>query len=151
MTITEEPIPGEKPPATATLPDNLPLDKLIGMYVKLRDRIKAKDDEAKAAIKPAKELLELMNNRILDELNKAGGDSIKAPTGTAYRTSRTTASLADPAAFRDFVIANELFDMVDWKANAKAVQDHNQEFGALPPGVNVATVFLVGVRRPGEK
>lgn len=147
MTITEEPIPGEKP----ALPENLPIGKMIGMYVKLRDRIKAKEDEMKVALKPAKEMLESLNNRILDELNKAGGDSLKADTGTAYRTARTTASLADPSAFRDYVIANELFDMVDWKANAKAVQDHNEEFGALPPGVNVSTVYLVGVRRPSEK
>jgi len=150
MTITEEPIPGEKP-ALPPLPENLPMGKLVGMYVKLRDRIKAKDEEMKATLKPAKDMLEQLNNRILDELNKANVDSIKADTGTAYRTARTTASLADPQAFRDFVIANELFEMVDWKANAKAVQDHNEEFGALPPGVTVSTILQVGVRRPNEK
>jgi hypothetical protein len=146
MTITEEPIPGEKP----VIDPALPVDVLVGQYVKLRDRIKAAEAAEKEKMKPAKDYLQALNDRLLDALNQAGGDSIKTPQGTTYRTERKTASIADPVAFRDFVIANELFDVLDWKANAPAVADYIKEFGAEPPGIKYSIAYTVGVRRPGE-
>lgn len=131
--------------------DDQSMDGLIGMYVKMRDRIKAQDDEHKEKMKPAKELLEYMNNRLLEKLNEVGGDSIKTGEGTAYRTEKRSASIEDATAFRDFVIANELWEMADWRANVTAVEDFREEHQSLPPGVKFNSVFLVGVRRPGEK
>lgn len=149
MTITEEPIPGEKP-KVPTLPENIPVGKLTGMYVKLRDRIKKTEQRHKEELAGAKDLLMQMGTRLLDELNKCGGDSIASPEGTAYRTERVSASISDASQFRDYVIANELFDMLDWKANPTAVKDHITEFGAAPPGINLNTAFTVGVRRGKE-
>lgn len=136
---------------TDTPTEKLPADKLIDRYVKLRDRIKEADDAHKAKVKPAREMLESLNNQLLELLNATGGDGIKTPNGTAYRTEKKSASLEDAAAFKDFVIANELFDMLDLKANVTAVEDYNKEFGALPPGVKFSSAFIVGVRRASEK
>lgn len=133
------------------IPADMPAGKIIGTYIAMRDRIKAREDVHKKELQPAKKMLEALGNRLLDELNKAGGNGIQADTGTAYRTERTTASISDGQAFRDYVIANELWDVLDWKANGTAVKDHINEFGAPPPGVNLNTVFTVGVRRANEK
>lgn len=130
---------------------NLSPDVLIGQYVKLRDRIKEAEAAEKEKMAPAKLYLQALNDRLLDYLNKAGGNGIQTAMGTAYRTERNTASISDPAAFRDFVIANEMFDMLDWKANAPAVKDYIGEFDAEPPGVKITTAYTVGVRRPNEK
>jgi hypothetical protein len=133
------------------LPDDITPGQLIAQFVKLRDRIKLKEDEQKKALAPAKEMLAMMNAKLLDMLNQCEGNSIQANAGTAYRTERTSASIQDGEAFRDYVIANELFDLIDWKANAKAVEDHIAEYETPPPGVNLTKVFTVGVRRSGEK
>lgn len=125
--------------------------ELIRQYVVLRDRIAAADEAHKEKVKPAKEYLEKLNNQLLDQLNALGGDNIKTPAGTAYRSEKKSATIKDGQMFRDYVIANELFDMVDWRANAGAVQDHIKEYEAAPPGVEFSTVFVVGVRRAGEK
>lgn len=146
MTITEEPIPGESVPQP-----QITIDQMIGRYLKLRDRIKESDDAHKAKLKPAREFLEKMNNEILNALNQTGGESIKTALGTAYRSEKKSASTEDAQLFRDFIVANELFDMVDWKPNVNAVADYIAEMDALPPGVKFSTVFVVGVRRPGEK
>jgi len=45
------------------------------------------------------------------------------------------------------VIDNGMFDIVDWKANAGAVDDFVKSKGSLPPGVNYTETFTVGVRR----
>lgn len=123
------------------------IDELVSQYVRLRDTIKAAEDAQKAKLKDAKEYLEQLNGRLLARLNEVGGESVKTPSGTVYRTTKRSASIADGDAFRQFVIGNEAFDLVDWKANANAVDDFIKEENAPPPGVNFTTVFTVGVRR----
>lgn len=127
--------------------EKLPADVLIHRYVITRDKIKEVDDAHKEKMRPARDLLEKLNNDLLALLNEAGGDSIKTAAGTAYRTEKASASLEDAQAFRDHVIANEQFDMLDWKANVKAVADYISEYDEPPPGVKYSTVMLVGVRR----
>lgn len=123
------------------------IDELVSQYVRLRDKIKEADDAHKAKLKDAKEHLENLNNTLLDRLNQVGGESVKTSSGTVYRTTKRSASIADGDAFRQFVINNEAFDLVDWRANPNAVDDFIKEEKAPPPGVNFATHFVVGVRR----
>lgn len=123
---------------------------LTKQYVKLRDKIKAADDEHKAKTKPARELLERMNGALLTHLNAIGGEAVKSENGTVYRTIKRTASIADGEKFRQYVIDNAKFDLVDWKANANAVADFIEANTVAPPGVNYAVHYEVGVRRaPG--
>lgn len=123
------------------------IDELVRQYVLLRDKIKEAEDAHKAKLKDAKEHLEKLNNTLLDRLNQLGGESVKTASGTVYRTTRRSASISDGDTFRQFVINNEAFDLVDWKANANAVDDFIKAESAPPPGVNFTTTFQVGVRR----
>lgn len=127
------------------LPENI--DDLVGRYITLRDRLKEADDAHKAKTKTAREYLEQLNNHLLERLNEVGGNSVKTDHGTVYRTTRRTASIADGEMFRGYVIQNDQFDLVDWRANANAVDDYIKEHKAPPPGVNFTTAFTVGVRR----
>jgi hypothetical protein len=128
-------------------PVAIDIAKRVDQYVKLRDKIKQMEDEFDQVIKPYKEALEQLNSLLLDHLNTTNQDSAKTVAGTVYRSERVTASLADAAAFRRFVIGGELWDLADWKANATTVQQFNSENGALPPGVNLNRMYKVGVRR----
>ena len=123
------------------------IDELVSQYVRLRDKIKEADDAHKAKLKDAKEHLEHLNNTLLERLNDVGGESVKTSSGTVYRTTRRSASIADGETFRRFVIDNNAFDLVDWKANPLAVDDFIKAEQAPPPGVNFTTAFTVGVRR----
>lgn len=123
------------------------IDDLVSQYVRLRDKIKEAEDAHKAKLKDAKEHLEHLNNTLLERLNQVGGESVKTSSGTVYRTTKRSASIADGDAFRQFVITNEAFDLVDWRANANAVDDFIKEEKAPPPGVNFSTHYTVGVRR----
>jgi hypothetical protein len=98
-------------------------------------------------MKPLRETLESLNSVLLSHLNDMGGNSIATDAGTAYRTEKKSASLADSEAFMDYVIANQAFDLLDRKANVTAVEEHIKENDAPPPGVNFSSTFVVGVRR----
>jgi hypothetical protein len=119
----------------------------IEQYIKLRDLIKAKDDAHKAAMAPIRETLEVLNNVMLQHLNAIGGDSVRSASGTVYRTAKKSASLEDAEAFMNFVIEKERFELLDRKANAKAVEDFISENGIMPPGVKMSVTQVVGVRR----
>lgn len=126
-------------------PENI--EDLVDQFVKLRDKIKAADDAHKAKMSPAREYLEVLQGKLLDRLNEIGGESVKTPAGTCYRTTRRSASIADGEAFRKFIIDNDAFDIVDWRANALAIEDFIEANQSPPPGVNFSKTFTVGVRR----
>jgi CRISPR/Cas system-associated protein Cas7 (RAMP superfamily) len=119
----------------------------VAQYVKLRDFIKEKDDIHKKEIARYKETLDKLNAVLLDHLNVIGANSVATDGGTVYRTERKSASLADPKAFMDFVIANNAYDLLDRKANSVAVEAFIKENDAPPPGCNFNSTFVVGVRR----
>lgn len=127
------------------LPENI--DDLVNQYIRLRDKLKEAEDAHKEKTKNARAYLELLNGKLLERLNDVGGDSVKTPHGTVYRTTRRSASIADGDTFRQYVIEQEQFDLVDWRANANAVDDFIKENGVQPPGVNFSQAFTVGVRR----
>lgn len=123
------------------------IDSLVEQYVKLRDRIKESDDAYKKKIAPAREYLERLNNALLAALQNVGGDSVKTAHGTAYKTTKRSATIADGAVFREFIIENSAWELADWRANAPAIEAYLTEQQQLPPGVNLTSVVTVGVRR----
>lgn len=125
------------------------VDKRVGQYVALRDKIKELDDKHKEDMKPYRDMLEQLGNMLLGHLNSTNVESVRAAAGTFFKTTKKTASLEDPEAFMRFVISNQLFDMIDRKANVKAVDDYIQTHKALPPGVKFTERVEVNVRRGG--
>ena len=123
------------------------INKRIEQYIKLRDKIAEIKKRQKDELKPYNETLEKLNAVLLAHLNTVNGNSVSSDAGVAYRSEKKSASLADPEAFRKFVIANQLFDLIDWKANVTAVEDYINEKELPPPGVNFSSVTVAGVRR----
>lgn len=138
-------------PAPPVFPERI--DDCIEQYVRLRDTLKTADEAHKTKTKAAREYLENLNGAILRKLEETGQESAKTKAGTAYRKTRKSATLADAALFRQFVIDTQQFDLADWRANPTAISDWIDTVGKgeLPPGVNYSVFVDVGVRRPGEK
>jgi hypothetical protein len=124
------------------------VDKRVGQYIQIRNALKKIDDEYEAKRKPLVELQQMLSGWMQAFLTKANADSVKTAHGTCYQSTRYTASLADPEAFMNFVIANQAYDLLDRKANATACRDYAAEHKNLPPGVNMSAVKTVGVRSP---
>ena len=121
----------------------------VAKFIKLRDKISEIEEGHKQELEPYKEMKELLNNMLLDHLNKSGADNISVSgVGTFYKSVKTTASIADGDAFRRHVIGTESWDLVDWRANSTATKAFIEEHdGNTPPGININTVVTAGVRR----
>lgn len=148
--IADAVLEGEFGPRPATVQT---VEKLVGSYVALRDRLHEMEEAYELQAKPGKELLNKIQGQLTELLDRAGASSIKTPLGTAIVNTKWTASLADPQAFMDYVKANDRFDLMDRRANATAVKDFvkaNPD-GTAPPGVNLSAIRTIGVRRPTSK
>jgi hypothetical protein len=138
---------------TTTAPPKVEsIDKRIGQYVKLRDKIAELKKKHEAELKPFTDALVMLNGVLLDHLNTSGGDSLTVRgVGTAYKTVKKSASVADPGVFKAFVIERGRWDLIDFRANSTGVEAYiNEGWASPPPGVNFRQIAVVGVRRADE-
>jgi hypothetical protein len=137
----------EQTQAAPVIENTADLDKRIGQYIAIRDLLKDYDEKAATGRKELSGTLEQLAGMIEQFMLSHNLDSMSTASGTAYTTTRTTASLADPEAFMNYVITNQKFDLLDRKANVTAVKAFVEQNETLPPGVNLASISTVGVRR----
>ncbi len=123
------------------------VDQQTKLYVYLRDKKKLIDDEYNEKKKVVTDKMDQLEGLLQAFLETHGLQSLKTKFGTVYLSTKTTASLADPEAFMDFIVANELFELLDRRANSTACKEYAEEHKALPPGLNLNSYTSVGVRR----
>jgi hypothetical protein len=126
-------------------------EKRTGQYVAVRDRIREIEERHKEELKPLVDLQNDLTAWFTQQLDNVGAKSVKTAQGTVYQSTRYSASLSDPKAFMDYVIANSAFDLLDRKANSTAVRDFIENHKSEPPGVRLSAIRTVGVRRASDK
>lgn len=123
------------------------LDQLVAAYIRVRDQIAEIKARQAAEVKPYQEALAKLEFLTLKALDEAGVDSAKTKAGTAYRSVRTSITVADRSAFIDFVTANQMYELLDVRANKTAVEGMLSDEQDLPPGLNIRRDLTVGFRR----
>lgn len=136
------------PPLNAPIVEDM--EKRTQQFIDVRDMINALETAHKERMKPLKLIQEQLAGRIAAFMASNSLTNLKTKSGTCYTTHRTTASLADPAAFMKYVIDHNQFDLLNRTANPTAVKAFVQRNQALPPGCNLNTIETVGVRRAGS-
>lgn len=122
--------------------------QMIDTYIQYRDAKKVAEAAIEQHMKDTFGVtMDWLEAQLLVALANAQVDSMSSPEGTAYRMTATSVSIADANAFRRHVIGGELWDLVDWRAGKKAIQDYLEEHNELPPGVNVSSIVKLGIRR----
>ena len=123
------------------------IDKLVGLYVRLRNEVDKIKDEQVKVLEPYEREKEELIARMLRFLDDTGQDSAKTAEGTVRSTIKYSASVPDKEAFMDFVRQNDLYELMDRRANALACKDFAKEHGALPPGVKLSSHRSIGVTK----
>lgn len=123
------------------------LNDLVEQYIKLRDKKAALKAEYDTKVAGVEALLDKIEAVLLKTFNETGMESVRTAMGTAYKSLRTSASIADWDAFYAYVKANEAHELVERRCNKTAVEQHKSATGDLPPGVNWREEQVVNVRR----
>jgi hypothetical protein len=119
----------------------------VTSYVELRDEIACLDKAHKERMAPLRQELDEKNAALVETLGVVGAESVRTAAGTVYRLTKRSASIADPAAFWDYVLTNEDWDLLDRRVNLSAATEYVNEHQKPPPGVNYSTYYEAGVRR----
>ena len=89
------------------------VDGLVALYVELRDKVAELKAKLKEEASPYRKGMDDLEHLLLKHLQDVGAESIKTASGTVYQHVERSATIKDKEAFREFVIANKAFDLLD--------------------------------------
>jgi len=123
-------------------------DKLVSVYIKMRDKraqMKAEYEEQDGKIK---EQMELIEQNLLEICKTTGADSIKTANGTAIKSVQTRYWTGDWASMHKFIRDNDALDLMERRISQLNMKNFLRENpDLLPPGLNVDNKYTVTVRR----
>jgi hypothetical protein len=124
------------------------LNELVEKYIAIRDKKAEMKKQLEEKLKPLDNAMEQIEAVLLKTFDQLGTESVKSGAGTAYVSTRTSATVADKEAFRAFIQADENnWAMADVRAAKAAIEQYAEEHQDLPPGINWRQERVVNVRR----
>ena len=124
------------------------VDDVVSAFMDLRQKKEAIEREAKNKVVALNAKMELMEAWLLAKMEKEGVSSYKTAHGTAFKSTRDYANVADWDAMLEYVLANEAFHLLERRVNKLAVKSYIDEGQPPPPGVNYVTKLDINIRKP---
>ncbi len=123
------------------------LSELLAKYIELRDKKAQFKADYDSKVAKLDENLEKIEAVLLKTFDQTGMESVKTEFGTAYTSTRTTASVADPDAFMTYCKANDAWHLLEKRVSKIAVEQYKAEHDDVPPGVSYRAERTVNIRR----
>ena len=124
--------------------EKLPIDKLIKIYIKMRDARKNLDRQSNAI----EEQMGMVEAQLLDICKDTNVSSLKTPSGRITRSIKTFYTTADWPSMHQFIKEHDALDLVERRihqSNMKTFLEENTDL--LPPGLNADRKYTVVVYR----
>ena len=124
--------------------EEVPIDKLIKIYIKMRD---AKKDLEQQAFQ-VEEQMDVVQTELLDILKGIGATSLKTIHGSARRSVKQRYTTNDWERFHKFILehnAPELLERRIQQTNMKQFLEENPDLH--PAGLNVDSTYAIIVTR----
>lgn len=126
----------------------IPVDKLAGIYIKIRDaRAKLKSDY-EAQDTELEEQMAVIEEQLLEACKVIGADSIRTPAGTVIRSIKNRYWTNDWDSMYNFVRQYDAFGLLERRihqTNMKQFIEENPNL--LPMGLNTDSRYSIVVRR----
>lgn len=121
---------------------------VIDGYIRLRDKRDALRRRHAEEMSPYSEKMATMENWLLGELTKTGGDSIaKKGVGTVFKSIRTISKVQDWDVALPFILDNGLEHLLERRVSKAGLEEYIEANGEPIPGVSIAREIVVNVRR----
>jgi arsenate reductase-like glutaredoxin family protein len=128
--------------------DGISVDKLVRVYIKMREKREALTREYDTAYEAISEKMRLVKNELLDQMRSANVESIRTTEGLVYRTVNKKYWTSDWDNFYNFIIEHNIPQVLERRVhqnNLKEFLENNPDL--LPPGMNVDSEYSVTVQR----
>lgn len=130
---------------------SLPLDKLAGIYIKIRDAKDTLTADYKKQYADLEEQMGVLETEMLETCKTMNADSIRTKAGTIIRSIKSRYWTNDWDSMYRFIKDNDAYGLLEKRLH----QTHMKEFlsenpDLLPMGLNVESEYTVVVRRSKE-
>lgn len=131
---------------------DLTIDELVGIYLKIRTAIEAKEEQHKAELQELKDQFEVVGNKLLEICNEQNMDSIRTPVGTISRRVSSRYWTSDWDSMYQFIKDNDapfLLEQRIHNSNMRQFLEDNPD--KFPAGLQNERKYTVQVRKPTAK
>lgn len=132
--------------------ENLSLNELVSVYLRIREAIKEKEEQQKAELQELKDQFETVGNTLLELCNEQNVDSIKTPMGTVSRRVSSRYWTSDWDSMYQFINENDapfLLEQRIHSSNMRQFLEENPE--KFPMGLQNDRKYVIQVRKPTAK
>lgn len=133
---------------TTTIPVEVPVEKLVRVYLKMKDAHAAMLHEFQEKEAAIKEQMDKVKGALLDHCKQNNIESVKTTSGTFYRTVSKKYWTNDWESFYEFVNEHKVPELLEKRiaqGNMKQFLEENPDL--LPKGMNVDAAYTLYVRR----
>ena len=132
--------------------DGVSVDKLVRVYIKMREKREALTREYDTAYEAISEKMRLVKNELLDQMRSANVESIRTTEGLVYRTVNKKYWTSDWDSMYRFIKENDapfLLEQRIHNSNMRQFLEENPD--QLPVGLQNDRKYTVQVRKPTAK
>ena len=128
--------------------EDMSVDRLTGVYIKIRDARTALAAKFKAEDGELQEQLEQIKRALLDYCETNGLESARTTAGTFYRTVKTRYWTSDWESVYRFVIDQNMPELFEKRLNQTVLKDLIEEDPDFAlPGLNSDSEYVITVRK----
>jgi hypothetical protein len=151
--LNAPPQPKEKPMTEqATAAPAIPIDKLVQIYIKIRDKKTEIKKAFDAEYAKLDEKLSTVATELKSRAQAEGVEGFKSESGTVYLSETMKVTGSDWGAFGQFLKTHDPLEFMEKRISSTAIKAYMKESGGeLPPGVSIFKEIEARVRRAGEK
>lgn len=129
-----------------------PLDKLVAVYLKIRNLLAEREEAHKTEIAHIKEQLDIVSSKLIDICNAQNADTIRTPRGTVSRRVQTRYWASDWESMYAFIREHNAIELLEKRisqGNMKQyLEDHPDD---VPIGLQSDSKYVIQVRKPTSK
>ena len=139
----------DQPEQSSEAAPQIPLDKLVRVYRKMRQRISELNKEYEGKLLEVQAQQDAIKLAMKDQLLSLGVKSIRTADGTISLSKRTVYSTQDWDSFKEFIKEHDAIDLLEKRiaqVNMRTFLEENPD--AVPAGLNAMTEYTVSVVKP---
>jgi DNA-binding ferritin-like protein (Dps family) len=128
--------------------DQVSVDKLVRVYLKIRTRIQTITKDYETALQELEDQKTEVANEMRERMKAMGSKSIKTDYGTVMMSVKTHYTTQDWDSFKNFVVKNDAVDLLEKRIaqrNMASFLESNP--GLVPPGLNSDQRYDITVRK----
>ena len=129
--------------------EQIPMDKLARVYLKIRARIQQLTQEYESEVEELKAQQDEVKTALKDQLMALGSKSVRTDQGTVILSTKTRYFTQDWDSFKQFVTEHDALDLFERRIHQSNMAKFLEENPSLvPPGLNSDKEYDVSVRKP---